>query len=76
MKPLDRSQFVARKLGKLNNKIVLDIGCRDQIFKKSLQGNFEYIGIDYDQENKNTEYWNNFVILWKRKQTSGKCRML
>ena len=38
MQPLDRNQFVARKLGKLNNQIILDIGCRDQIFKKSLLG--------------------------------------
>ena len=59
MKPLDRSQFVARKLGKLNNKIVLDIGCRDQIFKKSLQGNFEYIGIDYDPEIDHSEFINH-----------------
>ena len=59
MQPLDRNQFVARKLGKLNNQIVLDIGCRDQIFKKSLLGNYKYIGIDYDQENENTEYINH-----------------
>ena len=59
MKPLDRNQFVARKLGKLNNQIILDIGCRDQIFKKSLLGNFKYIGIDYDQENKNAEFINH-----------------
>ena len=59
MKPLDRSQFVARKLGKLNNKIVLDIGCRDQIFKKSLQGNFKYIGIDYDPEIDHSEFINH-----------------
>jgi len=59
MRPLDRSQFVARKLGKLNNKIVLDIGCRDQIFKKSLQGNFKYIGIDYDPEIDHSEFINH-----------------
>jgi 2-polyprenyl-3-methyl-5-hydroxy-6-metoxy-1,4-benzoquinol methylase len=59
MKPLDRSQFVARKLGKLNNKIVLDIGCRDQIFKKSLQGNFKYIGIDYDPKIDHSEFINH-----------------
>ena len=44
MQPLDRNQFVARKLGKLNNQIILDIGCRDQVFKKSLHGDFKYIG--------------------------------
>ena len=59
MKPLDRNQFVARKLGKLNNQIILDIGCRDQVFKKSLLGNFEYIGVDYDTENENTEFINH-----------------
>ena len=59
MRPLDRSQFVARKLGKLNNQIILDIGCRDQVFKKSLLGNFEYIGVDYDKENENTEFINH-----------------
>ena len=59
MQPLDRNQFVARKLGKLNNQIILDIGCRDQVFKKSLLGNFEYIGVDYDKENENTEFINH-----------------
>ena len=59
MQPLDRNQFVARKLGKLNNQIILDIGCRDQVFKKSLLGNFEYIGVDYDTENENTEFINH-----------------
>ena len=59
MKPLDRNQFVARKLGKLNNEIILDIGCRDQIFKKSILGDFKYFGIDYDPENKNPEFINH-----------------
>ena len=59
MRPLDRNQFVAKKLGKLNNQIVLDIGCRDQIFKRSLQGKFKYIGIDYDPNNENTEFINH-----------------
>ena len=39
------------KLGKLNQEIVLDIGCRDKIFKNSLQGDFKYIGVDYNPEN-------------------------
>ena len=38
------------KLGKLNQEIVLDIGCRDKIFKNSLQGDFKYIGVDYNQK--------------------------
>jgi len=59
MQPLDRNQFVARKLGKVNNQVILDIGCRDQVFKKSLLGNFEYIGVDYDKENENTEFINH-----------------
>ena len=59
MKPLDRNQFVARKLGKLNNQIILDIGCRDQIFKKSLLGDFKYIGIDYDPEKNDSEFINH-----------------
>ena len=59
MKPLDRNQFVARKLGKLNNQIILDIGCRDQVFKKSLHGDFKYIGIDYDPENDDSEFINH-----------------
>ena len=42
MKTLDRNQFVARKLGKLNKQIILDVGCRDQSFKKYLEGDFEY----------------------------------
>ena len=36
MKTLNRNQFIAMKIGKLNNEIVLDIGCRDKIFKKYL----------------------------------------
>lgn len=59
MKPLDRNQFVARKLGKLNNQIVLDIGCRDKIFERTLEGNFKYIGIDYDPSKKETDFINH-----------------
>ncbi len=59
MRPLDRNQFVARKLGKLNNQIVLDIGCRDQIFKKSLLGEFKYLGIDYNPKIKSTKFINH-----------------
>tara|TARA_B100000242_G_C42839592_1_gene389922 strand:- start:62 stop:676 length:615 start_codon:yes stop_codon:yes gene_type:complete len=58
MKTLDRNEFVARKLGKLNKQIILDVGCRDQSFKKYLEGDFEYLGIDFDPEIQNTEFIN------------------
>lgn len=48
---LDRNQYVAKKLGILNGDTILDIGCRDMIFKKSLEGKFTYKGIDYQGEN-------------------------
>ena len=35
MKTLNRNQFIAMKIGKLNNEIVLDIGCRDKILKNT-----------------------------------------
>ena len=44
---LDRNSFVAKKIGLLNGEIVLDVGCRDKIFKKKLSGNYKYIGIDF-----------------------------
>ena len=47
----NRNKFVAKKLGNLNGEKILDIGCRDKIFKKYLEGNFEYTGIDFDQKN-------------------------
>ena len=56
---LDRNQFIAMKLGKLNQEIVLDIGCRDKIFKNSLQGDFKYIGVDYNPENNNNDFINH-----------------
>ena len=46
----NRNKFVAKKLGNLNGEKILDIGCRDKIFKKYLEGNFEYTGIDFDPE--------------------------
>ena len=54
---LNRNEFVAKKLGKLNGDRVLDIGCRDKIFKTYLLGKFEYSGIDYDPFN--TDKFNN-----------------
>ncbi len=35
-------------MGKLNGDKVLDIGCRDKVFKKYLEGDFKYTGIDFD----------------------------
>ena len=49
-KPLSRIEFVAKKLGKLNEHIVLDLGCRDMSLKNYLDGNFNYIGLDYSEE--------------------------
>ena len=49
----NRNEFVANKLGNLNGDKVLDIGCRDEVFKKYLKGKFEYFGIDYNPEDKN-----------------------
>ena len=46
----NRNKFVAKKLGNLNGEKILDIGCRDKIFKKYLEGNYEYTGIDFDPE--------------------------
>jgi len=46
----NRNKFVAKKLGNLNGEKILDIGCRDKIFKKYLEGNFNYTGIDFDPE--------------------------
>ena len=44
----NRNKFVAKKLGNLNGEKILDIGCRDKIFKKYLVGDYEYTGIDFD----------------------------
>ncbi len=35
---LNRCEYVAKKLGKLNGDKVLDIGCRDMALKNNLQG--------------------------------------
>ena len=58
MKTLNRNQFIAMKIGKLNNEIVLDIGCRDKIFKKYLMGSYKYVGIDYNPEDENSDFIN------------------
>ena len=50
---LDRTEYVAKKLGKLNGDKVLDIGCREMILKEHLQGNFNYLGLDYISKKSN-----------------------
>ena len=59
MKSLDRNQFIAIKLGKLNNETILDIGCRDKIFKNYLQGDYKYLGVDYNPHDRNTDFINH-----------------
>ena len=51
---LDRTEYVAKKLGKLNGDKVLDIGCREMILKEYLEGNFNYLGLDYISKKSNT----------------------
>jgi 2-polyprenyl-3-methyl-5-hydroxy-6-metoxy-1,4-benzoquinol methylase len=59
MKPLDRNEYITNKLGKLNSQIVLDIGCRDKIFKSYLKGDYKYIGIDYNPKIKDSDFINH-----------------
>jgi len=47
---LNRTEFVAKKLGNLNGDKILDLGCRNMILKKYLNGNFIYKGLDYISE--------------------------
>jgi hypothetical protein len=59
----NRNEFVAKKLGNLNDQKVLDIGCRDEIFKKYLKGKFVYFGIDYDPDhNSHRENYLNYNL--------------
>ena len=37
-------------MGNLNGEKILDIGCRDKIFEKYLEGKYQYTGIDFDPE--------------------------
>ena len=46
-------------LSNLNGEEVLDIGCRDKIFKKYLLGDYKYTGVDY---NPNITNNNNTII--------------
>ena len=57
---LSRTEYVAKKIGKLNGDRVLDIGCRDMILKESLEGDYDYTGIDYDEKSsKKSNYINH-----------------
>ena len=56
---LDRTEYVAKKLGKLNGDKVLDIGCREMILKECLEGNFNYLGLDYISKKSNATDFNN-----------------
>ena len=57
---LDRTAYVAKKLGKLNGDKVLDIGCREMILKEYLEGNFNYLGLDYISKKSNaTDFINH-----------------
>ena len=47
---LNRNEFIANKLGFLNEETLLDIGCRDMILKNYLKGKFNYIGLDYTND--------------------------
>jgi hypothetical protein len=49
---INRNDFVARKLGYLNNETIVDLGCRDQILKKYLKGRYNYIGVDLIKKRK------------------------
>ena len=54
---LDRIEFIANKLSKLNGDTILDLGCRDMILKKFLKGNFIYYGVDsYDLNQSDDTY--------------------
>ena len=52
-KPISRINFASNLINFLKGEIVCDLGCRDQILKKYLKGDFNYIGVDYVNENQN-----------------------
>ena len=54
--PLNRVEFVTKKLGILNGDKVLDIGCRDMILKNFLKGDFQYVGLDYSEKKQISSY--------------------
>lgn len=59
MKTLDRNHFVAKKIGKLNGEVVVDLGCRDKILKEYLMGEFIYFPVDFNPNIKNAEFINH-----------------
>jgi hypothetical protein len=56
---LDRNQYVAKIIGKLNGERVLDLGCRDKILKENLIGDFDYIPIDFNPNINNADFINH-----------------
>lgn len=40
---LSITEYVAKKIGKLNGDKLLDTGCREMIVKEQLRGNFNYL---------------------------------
>ena len=52
-KPISRIQLASNLINFLKGEIVFDLGCRDQILKRFLKGNFHYVGVDYANENQN-----------------------
>jgi len=59
---LNRNEFIANKLGYLNEETLLDIGCRDMILKKYLKGKFKYIGVDYKINLEDSDDFINFNL--------------
>jgi len=59
MTTLDRNQYVAKIIGKLNGEKVVDLGCRDKILKKHLIGDFEYIPVDFNPNINNKDFINH-----------------
>jgi hypothetical protein len=56
---LDRNQYVAKIIGKLNGEKVVDLGCRDKILKEHLVGDFDYIPVDFNPNINNGDFINH-----------------
>ena len=52
-KPISRIQLASNLINFLKGEVVCDLGCRDQILKQFLKGDFHYVGVDYANENQN-----------------------
>ena len=70
MSTLDRNQFVARKIGKLNGEIVVDLGCRNKILKEYLMGKFQYYPVDFNPNINNADFINHNLESGLPKQLS------